>query len=123
MAAEDHEMVSIYPHSEESRDALMTHGRECVLMWATKDGWPVGVIHAYVWHEGRVWITFAAHRHRAAAIRRDPRVSVVVSGRTNDDPACPNGAITIKDDQETQTHSGQLLRHGGGTRAAAMAAE
>ena len=108
MAAEDHEMVSIYPHSEESRDALMTHARECVLMWGTKDGWPVGVIHAYVWHEGRVWITFAAHRHRAAAIRRDPRVSVVVSGRTNEAPECPNGTITIKgrgilhEDRETK---------------------
>jgi general stress protein 26 len=108
MAAQDHEVVSIYPHDEEQRDALMTHGGECVLMWATKDGWPVGVIHAYVWHEGRVWITFAAHRHRCAAIRRDPRVSVVVSGRANQSPECPNGAITIKgrgiihEDRETK---------------------
>ena len=108
MAAEDHEVVSIYPHDEAQRDALMTHGGECVLMWATKDGWPVGVIHAYVWEKGRVWITFSAHRHRCAAIRRDPRVSVVVSGRPNQSPECPNGAITVKgrgiihEDRETK---------------------
>ena len=108
MAAEDHEVVSIYPHSEEQREAMMTHASECILMWGTQDGWPVGVVHAYVWHEGRVWITFAAHRHRCAAIRRDPRVSVCVSGRTNDSPECPNGAITIKgrgiihEDEETK---------------------
>ena len=62
MAAHDHEIVSIYGHSEEQVDSLMTRAPECVLMWATKDGWPVGVVHAYVWHEGSIWITFAIHR-------------------------------------------------------------
>ena len=94
--ATDHEVVSIYPHSEEQIDSMMTKAPECVLMWGTKDHWPVGVVHAYVWHERKVWLTFAAHRHRAAAIRRDPRVSVTVSGRTSDDPDCPKGAVTIK---------------------------
>jgi len=75
----DHEIVSIYPFSDDELDQLMKYSGECVLMWATKDGWPVGVIHAFVWHEGRIWLTFAAHRHRAAAIRRDNRVSVCVS--------------------------------------------
>ena len=54
----DHEIVSIYPFTEEEVDHLMTHSNECVLMWATKDGWPVGVTHAFVWHEGKVWLTF-----------------------------------------------------------------
>lgn len=108
MAAHDHEIVSIYGHSEEQIDQLMTHAPECVLMWATKDGWPVGVVHAYVWHESSVWVTFAVHRHRTAAIRRDNRVSVTVSGATSQDPECPRGAITIKgrgyfhDDDETK---------------------
>ncbi len=94
--ATDHEVVSIYRHSDEQLDALLTKAPECVLMWGTKDGWPVGVVHSYVWHDGKVWITFAAHRHRASAIRRDPRVSVTVSGRTSDDPECPRGAVTVK---------------------------
>ena len=75
----DHEMVSIYPFTDEEVDQMMTHSGECVLMWATKDGWPVGVTHAFVWRDDTVWLTFANHRHRAAAIRRDPRVSVNVS--------------------------------------------
>ena len=54
----DHEMVSIYPFSDEEVDQLMTNSVECVLMWATKDGWPVGVTHAFVWHDGKIWITF-----------------------------------------------------------------
>ena len=95
----DHEMVSIYPFSDEEVDQLMTNAQECVLMWGTKDGWPVGVTHAYVWHEGKIWITFAEHRHRAAAIRRDNRVSVNVSSRSYKPglpPTLPNGAITMK---------------------------
>ena len=95
----DHEMVSIYPFTDEEVDQLMNNSVECVLMWATKDGWPVGVTHAFVWHEGRIWLTFAEHRHRTAAIRRDNRVSVNVSamGYPPGAPAgLPGGAITFK---------------------------
>ena len=96
---DDHEMVSIYPFTDDEIDQLMTNAGECVLMWATKDGWPVGVTHAFVWHEGKIWITFAEHRHRAAAIRRDPRVSVNVSSASYRGDALrglAHGAITFK---------------------------
>jgi len=107
----DHEIVSIYPFSDEEVDQLMNHSNECVLMWATKDGWPVGVTHTFLWHDGKIWLTFGSHRHRAAAIRREPRVSVNVSSagyprRSVKD--LPNGAITFKgrgeffDDDETK---------------------
>lgn len=95
----DHEIVSIYPFTDAEIDAMLNNSNECVLNWATKDGWPVGVTHAFVWHDGKIWITFASHRHRAAAIRRDNRVSVVVSsagypaGASED---LPRGAITFK---------------------------
>ena len=106
----DHEMVSIYPFSDEEVDTLMTRAGECVLMWGTKDGWPVGVTHAFVWHEGKIWITFASHRHRASAIRRDNRVSVNVSSASYPvaDDSLPGGAITFKgtgeffDDDDTK---------------------
>jgi len=95
----DHEMVSIYPFSKEEVDQLMNNAMEGVLMWATKDGWPVGVTHAFVWQDEKIWLTFAEHRHRAAAIRRDSRVSVNVSaaGYPANAPAeLPLGAITFK---------------------------
>ena len=107
----NHETVSIYPFTDEETEALMAHSNECVLMWSTKDGWPVGVTHAFVWHEGRIWLTFTAQRHRAAAIRRDNRVSVNVSsaGYPEGSPEdLPSGAITFKgrgelfDDEETK---------------------
>jgi len=94
----DHEIVSIYPFSDAEVDQLMNNSNECVLMWATRDGWPVGVTHAFVWHEGKIWLTFAAHRHRAAAISRDDRVSVCVSsaGYPVADRGLPCGSITFK---------------------------
>ena len=106
----DHEIVSIYPFTDQEIDDLMNNSVECVLMWATKDGWPVGVTHAFVWHDGKIWITYSTHRHRATAIRRDNRVSVNVSSKgypeNRDD--LPGGAITFKgtgehfDDEETK---------------------
>jgi general stress protein 26 len=95
----DHEIVSIYPFNEQEVDALMSNAIEAVLMWTTRDGWPVGVTHAFLWHEGKIWLTFASHRHRAAAIRRDNRVSVNISSASyaqGADPALPSGAITFK---------------------------
>jgi general stress protein 26 len=95
----DHEIVSIYPFSDAETDELMANSNECVLMWATKDGWPVGVTHSFVWRDGKIWITFAAHRHRAAAIRRDNRVSVCVSSAGYPPHAASSlarGAITFK---------------------------
>lgn len=95
----DHEVVSIYPFTEDEVDALMNNAVEAVLMWSTKDGWPVGVTHAFVWHDGKIWLTFASHRHRAAAIKRDNRVSVNVSSasyRPGSADDLPSGAITFK---------------------------
>ena len=106
MSSQDHEQVSIYPFSDEAREELLSKAAECVFNWTTKDGWAVGVVHAFVWHDGRAWITCGVHRHRVSAIRRDPRCSVVVSGIAA--PDGPNGAITIKgraiihDDEETK---------------------
>jgi hypothetical protein len=109
--ATEHEIVSIYPFSDEEVDLLMGNAGEAVLMWATRDGWPVGVTHAFLWKDGRIWLTFAAHRHRTAAIRRDRRVSVNVSSQSyprNAARGLPSGAITFKgtgeffDDQATR---------------------
>lgn len=106
--AHDHEVVSIYQFSEDEIDRLMTLARECVLNWTTKDGWAVGVMHSFVWIDGHAWLTFSNHRHRAAAIRRDPRVSIVVSSSASSFSDCPQGAATMKgravfhDDKETK---------------------
>ena len=106
MSSQDHEQVSIYPFTEARREELLSKAGECVFNWTTKDGWAVGVVQAFVWRDGRAWITCGVHRHRVSAVRRDPRCSVVVSGTAA--PDGPNGSITIKgqavihEDEETK---------------------
>ena len=132
MSQQDHEQVSIYPFSPADQEELLSKATECVFNWTTKDGWAVGVVHAFVWHEGRAWITCGEHRHRVSAIKRDPRCSVVVSGIAA--PDGPNGAITIKgraiihNDEETKAWfypalaQGPYGRRGGELTPDAMAA-
>lgn len=121
MSNEEHEVVSIYPFTSETKEELLSKAGECTFNWSTKDGWPVGVIHAFVWRNGSGWITCGIHRHRVAAIRRDPRCSVVVSGVAA--PNGPNGAITFKgraiihEDEATKNWFYPALAYGPYTRA------
>ena len=71
--------ASGFPFTEDLVDELMASSRECALNWTTQDGWAVGVMHVYAWHEGKVWLNFMSHRHRAAAIldRIEPGCGVV----------------------------------------------
>ncbi len=105
-AIQDYEKVSIYGLDAENREALLQAQRECVLNWSTQDGWPVGVIMSFIWRNGRFWMTAGAHRHRISAMRRDPRVSVVVTSTGSE--LGPGKTVTVKgraiihEDQETK---------------------
>ena len=76
---ENYEKVSIYPMDPEVQEQLLSIQIECVFNWSTKEGWPMGVIMSCYWSDGRMWMTASANRHRVAAIRRDPRCSVIVT--------------------------------------------
>lgn len=75
----DYERVSVYALDDAQREALLAAHAECTFNWATRDGWPMGVIMSYLWSDGRFWLTAGAHRHRIEAVQRDPRVSIVVT--------------------------------------------
>ncbi|MCG8588581.1 MAG: pyridoxamine 5'-phosphate oxidase family protein [Proteobacteria bacterium] len=103
---EDFEEVHVFPLDEADGEKLLTTHNECVFMWGTRDHWPVGVIMSYVWRDGRFWLTATSQRKRIAAVRRDPRVSVVVTSTGT--KLGPNRTITAKghctlhDDAETK---------------------
>ena len=122
-----HETVSIYPLSEAQRQELLSVQRECVFNRATKDSWPVGVIMSYVWAKGSVWLTAAEHRHRIAAIRRNPKVSVVVTSTgTRLGPAKTitiKGRATLHEDAPTKAWFYHELAHQNPDEAAAAAFE
>ena len=103
---DDYEKVSVYPLDSEVEDSLLSIQRECVFNWSTREGWPMGVIMSCLWKDGSLWLTAGAHRHRISAVRRDPRVSVVLTSSGTD--LGPGKSITLKgrcvvhEDRETK---------------------
>ena len=75
----DYEDVTVYDLDTDTEEALLLGHDECTFIWSNKEGWPVGVIMSYVWRDGRFWLTASAQRARISAVRRDPRVCVVVT--------------------------------------------
>ena len=76
---EDYDDISVYGIDVPRREALLARYHECSVVWTTSDGWPVGVMHIYVWHEGRFWVTCTRERKRVAALRARPRSSIIVA--------------------------------------------
>ena len=75
----DYTDVSDVGIDDAKRERLYEAQTECSVVWTTRDGWPVGVMHRYVWHDGRFWITCTAERKRVPALRARPQSSVIVS--------------------------------------------
>jgi hypothetical protein len=57
---------------------------ECTFIWTTRDGSATGTIVSYFAEDGQIWMTVLAGSKRARAIARDPRTSVVISGKGSD---------------------------------------
>jgi hypothetical protein len=89
-----YEDVTMYGLDHEVEQRLLLAHNECTFIWSNKEGWPVGVIMSYVWRRDRFWLTASAQRARIAAVRRDPRVCVVVTSTGS--PLPRNKAVTWK---------------------------
>jgi len=91
---ENYEDVTKYDLDQADEEALLLAHNECTFIWSNKEGWPVGVIMSYVYRNGRFWLTGSAQRARFSAIKRDPRVCIVVTSTGS--PIPRNKAITWK---------------------------
>jgi nitroimidazol reductase NimA-like FMN-containing flavoprotein (pyridoxamine 5'-phosphate oxidase superfamily) len=78
---EDYEDVTVYTLDESTEEELLAAQNELTFIWSNKEGWPVGVIMSYVFHDGKFWCTASSQRKRVSAVRRDPRVCVVVTSK------------------------------------------
>jgi len=58
---------------------LVSAGGECIFNWTTVEGFPVGVVVAYVFRDGKFWTTCAARRKRVPALRKRPQSGIVVN--------------------------------------------
>jgi general stress protein 26 len=91
---ENYEDVTVYGLDDDVEEQLLLAHNECTFIWSNKEGWPVGVIMSYIWRNGRFWLTASSQRARIAAVRRDPRVCIVVTSTGS--PMPRNKAITWK---------------------------
>jgi general stress protein 26 len=64
---------------DQGRQELLDTATECVFTFANPVGWPSGVVMSFLYADGRLWLTAVAGRAHAEAIKRDPRVTVIVS--------------------------------------------
>lgn len=63
----------------EELDVLLQSPAECIFNWTTKDGYPVGVVVAFVYHEGKFFTTCAERRKRVPALRARPQSGIVIN--------------------------------------------
>lgn len=66
---------------EELADFVGDRG-ECVFNWTNSQGYPVGVVVAYIFDGEKFWTTCAARRARVPALRKRPQSAVVVNNGT-----------------------------------------
>jgi hypothetical protein len=88
------EEISGYPLDDETRARLLEVQRLCVVCWTTREGFPVGVHHRYLWADGRVWVTTSRQRHRVRALTKRPESCVVIGGEGTE--LGPDRTLTFK---------------------------
>lgn len=102
----NYEDVTVFDLDASDEEALLLAHNECTFIWANKEGWPVGVIMSYVWRDGKFWLTSSEQRARISAVRRDPRVCVVVTSTGSPLPRNKaitwKGTCTVRKDDETK---------------------
>jgi nitroimidazol reductase NimA-like FMN-containing flavoprotein (pyridoxamine 5'-phosphate oxidase superfamily) len=91
---ENYEDVTVYDLEAEAEEELLLAHNECTFIWSNKEGWPVGVIMSYIWRDGKFWLTASGQRARISAVRRDPRVCIVVTSTGS--PVPRNRTVTWK---------------------------
>jgi general stress protein 26 len=103
---DNYEDVTVYGLDDDVEEELLLAHNECTFIWSNKEGWPVGVIMSYVWRDGCFWLTASSQRARISAVRRDPRVCVVVTSTGSPLPRNKTvtwkGTCTLHDDQATK---------------------
>ena len=92
----DYEDVTVYGLEGDDEQQLIDAQNECTFCWVTSQGAPMAVIMSYLRSaDGVFWLTASGQRKRVPAIRRDPRVVIVVTsaGATN---MRPGRTVTYK---------------------------
>jgi hypothetical protein len=75
----DYEDLTSMNLDAEALGQLLSGGGECIFNWTTKTGHPVGVVVAFVHHDGKFFTTCAERRKRVPALRTRPQSGIVIN--------------------------------------------
>jgi hypothetical protein len=75
----DYEDLTAMRLDDEALAGLLNAGGECVFNWTTRDGFPVGVVVAFVYRDGKIFTTCAERRKRVPALRARPQSGIVIN--------------------------------------------
>ena len=75
----DYEDLTSMRLDEAEVERMLAAGGECIFNWTTRDGYPVGVVVAFVHHDGRFFTTCAERRKRVPALRARPQSGIVIN--------------------------------------------
>ena len=104
--ADNYEDVTVFGLDDDDEAAMLDAQNECTFIWSNKEGWPVGVIMSYVFRDGKFWLTASSQRARISAVKRDPRVCIVVtstgSSMQRNKTVTYKGTCKVLDDDETK---------------------
>lgn len=75
----DYEDLTTMRLDEAEVAGMLSAGGECVFNWTTRDGYPVGVVVAFVHRDGRSFTTCAERRQRVPALRARPPSAIVIN--------------------------------------------
>ena len=105
MSQRSFEDLSAYRMDDATLAELLGAQTECTFAWVAGGGWPRAVTMTFVHDRGRFWLSATTNRGRIGAVRRDPRVSLVVSSTGTRLPPGKSvtyrGTVTVHDDRET----------------------
>jgi hypothetical protein len=90
----DYDDVSTYPLSAEKIERLLQIQTECSVLWTTQDGWPVGVMHRFVFQDDKFWVTCASQRKRVPALKKRDKSAVIISSEGT--AFGPDQTLTVK---------------------------
>jgi general stress protein 26 len=103
---DNYEDVTVYGLDDDDEAEMLDAQNECTFIWSNKEGWPVGVIMSYIFRDGKFWLTASSQRARISAVKRDPRVCIVVtstgSRMARNKTVTYKGTCTVHDDQATK---------------------
>lgn len=77
----DYEDLTTMRLDDGALNDLLAAGGECVFNWTTRDGYPVGVVVAFVYRDGKFFTTCAERRKRVPALRARAQSAIVLNSQ------------------------------------------